>query len=376
MTTDVKFPHNYHTSFLVRYPGQQYHYRVVCESTYSSTHSFYSWRSGTGWSPNIAVVGGALTGDTIHSLTAARHKLSLAVHIGGMGNGASYLTQLADLAATLPFTPMSSGANKSPTNVSYFPSPLDTTWPVNEQKFDITIGPVIILGFNTNLRHSISWLSEKLASASKLRDEHPWLVVMSHQQWYSLPNSTTLSSESHQLFSLLTKHKVDLYISGSSAGYQRSWPITSVGYPLNTYHNAKGFVSLGLGIRTPKLTVANALPTDYVMKHLGSIENALLNIGFDDPKSLCINVENLANQIAADHFCLVKKTGLRVKLSKGVLSGPEGTYDTGAWLSMVVILAVTFLLALVFRRYLYAKLCTYMHSDGGPPIYRGRLISV
>ena len=371
----TEYPYTHYASFLIRSAGSLYYYRVACHALTSRTYKYYSWRSGNSWSPSWAVIGSKLTNHSIESLTERKHKVSLVVHADddGTQHSDSYLSQIESLAVSVPYLLLPAGAQNQQSNDSYrFPLP-GAEWPSRKDTFHTFLGPMIIVGFNSQQSGvGVASLRKELSYVERYRKKFPWLIVMSQQLLLCPPNSTnsaqTISCAS--IFQLLTEFKVHLYIGGSSDGYLRTKTL-----PFTNSHT-EGIVSVGLGVGQHKQREPKTLPTEVVRAHVSSIKSTLLNIRLDTPSSLCMDVLNALNMVDIDNFCIRDRTiGSRI-IEPHTFSGVGGTYDTRVWLCLVIILFTIFVCCIVFRRFLYAKLCRYVEADGGPPVYVGKLLSV
>lgn len=356
-------PYSHYASIMIRSPGDQCYYRISCGAISSEVYSFHSWRLGNTWSPHITIIGGPVSKgvtDTLHS----NPKLSLITHIAGAeaANRDTYMGLIQPMAAAIPFLLVPARVNQSD---SRFPLP-GVEWPIRKDTFHTVLGPIIVVGFNSHkLKESVAWLKDELADISLLREKHPWLILFSQEPLFCVTRSAPQPIECQQLFNLLSQHKVDLYISGSSPGYQRSWPIAHDGSALSSYHNSQGFVYLGLGIRQGNLNSARLnLPSVNIMKTLNQVEETLVDIVIEGLTSLCLKIENSKNQMVVDHFCIDKKVHLETMIS-------GSSYDMTTWICLITILSAVFLVSLMFRRTLYAKVCKYMEADGRSPLYRG-----
>ncbi|KAF6026582.1 hypothetical protein EB796_015112 [Bugula neritina] len=372
------YPYVYYASLLIVHPGRQYFYRVLCAATHSKTYSFHSWRAGSGWSPSIALVSGKLSERTVNTLKLKKHQLSLVTHIDSYTprrHTTDYLDTLQEFASEIPslLLPGGEAAEES----TLFPLP-GAEWPVTEHTFYTLLGPLIVVGFRSDqLTSQISRLARVFDDIAAARETRPWLLVVSLDESFCLPTKTISPRPApcQKLFQLFIKHKVDLYVTGLASGYHRTWPIASDGSPLSTYHNAQGFVSVALGLREGEKLFNSLVTAQHLMRNDSSVQNTYVTIELVSPGSLCSQVINPHSQVPVDQFCIDKVVQTN-EVRHSMFSSQSETYDMKVWLVLVIILTVVFAGLLIFRRAVYTGVCKYMESNGGVPLYEGKLLTV
>lgn len=361
-------------------PGEIYYYRISCENFHSKTYQFQSISAGSLWSPKIQI--------SNDLSTEAKKDVSLQVQFGDAdikadGGLDKFMTHIENISARVPsiYLPShgSSGANlKNYFELFTLPG---AEWPLEDEMFYTTIGQLQIVGFNAkqfsedNTGHIKRSLDKQLKHCSIHRKAMPWIMLISHDP---VTCSADNAAACESINSLLHHYRADLYLTAQSRSYLRSWPIARDDSVLNTYHNADGYVLLGLGMAAP--TYNNLIgwlrrknPKAY-MKDVGKDTQITAMVELPAPGKLCLRVLT-SNEMPMDDFCIEKSVTNGLAYQSESSNSFEG-FDLTAWLVLVLILAAAFILLLVFRRFLYSKLCIYMKSDGGVPLIHGKLLPV
>lgn len=296
-----------------------------------------------------------------------------------------YMAHVEEISAGVPSVFLPSHTASSASLKSYyelFTLP-GAEWPLEDEMFYTTLGQLQIVGFNAKQFSEDSTgqvqarLERQLKQFTVHRKSRPWIMLISQE-----PVSCSIEKPAacERINSILHKYKVDLYLTAQSRMYVRSWPVALDDSVLNTYHNADGYVLLSLGMAKP--TYNNIIGwlrkknPKVFMKEIGKDTKITASVELPSPGKLCLTVST-SSGMPMDDFCIEKSRSV----VDGVTYRSDSNdsfpgYDYTAWLVLVLILATSFICLLIFRNFLYSKLCIYMKSDGGPPLLHGKLLPV
>lgn len=350
-------------------PGHQYFYRVSCAAVHSRIYNFTAWKVINDWKPRIAIIEKSLTASLVHKLSREVSELSLVIDNGNVDSyGDKYLGSIRDIAASVPFLVNPNGGFHSSSNHDRnyrFPLP-KAGWPVERDLYHTVIGPAVIIGWNSvganDASDVIHSLELELKSIQRLRSAFPWLILISYDFKYCSNVSTQYTGMCSDFHKLFIKYEIDLLISSGSIGN-----LFATSHATRLVDSSRGMMFRNASDGCVQAS-DNQCPDKY----------ELLDMNFLGTDKLCIYVyqsDSFAYDQTRKELCYYKK--VKTDIFKSVIHGETTiSYDMTAWLSMVIILAVVIVISFVFHRYLYSKICNFMNSDGGVPLYHGKLFPV
>lgn len=345
-------------------PGHIYYYRISCGSVNTGTYNFTAWKTSNDWKPHIGIIGGRFSPSLTHKLTHVESPLSLIIDNGiAESYNDDYLSSIKDIAVHVPFLLTPYGLQQTRVNQhrNYrFPLP-KAGWPVEKLTYHTVLGPAIIIGLNSFSEDDqilIRSVEYELTTAKRLRSAIPWLILVSHDMKFC---SNSGADTCRQFHKLLLQYEVDVLIQAGSIA------------SLFASEHSKKKIDPNSG-----LLFKNA--SDLCEKESRKCNNYdLLDLKFEQPDTLCIDVYQQSDTdqvLNVKQFCYFKTVSMERFRSSDVHGETVISYDKTAWLSMVIILALMILLGLVFHRYLYSKVCIFMESGDGAPLYHGKLYPV
>ena len=248
-------------------PGKGYYYHVGSEDGWSAIYWFTTLKSGTDWSPKIALYGdlGNFNGKSIPRLQQEVSKSSFdaIIHVGDMAYnldtenariGDAFLRQLEPIAAYVPYQTVV-GNHEQAYNFSNYDARFTmingADGSKNNHFYSFDIGPVHFIAFSTEyyfyvnygwtqIANQFSWLEADLKEATKPenRKVRPWIITLGHRPMYcstddrdDCKNKESIIRRglpllhAYGLEDLFYKYAVDIEIWAHEHTYERLWPL-------------------------------------------------------------------------------------------------------------------------------------------------------
>ncbi|KAI8068420.1 Metallo-dependent phosphatase-like protein [Gongronella butleri] len=103
-------------------------------------------------------------------------------------------------------------------------------------------------GSQDQMNYFTNWLDQDLERANKDRHKRPWIVVISHHPIYCSDTTSDCQEDAPMIRAhlepVLTKHNVDIFLTGHVHNYERTYPIVNNTRVTTNLHNAPSFIQI------------------------------------------------------------------------------------------------------------------------------------
>ncbi|XP_052767645.1 acid phosphatase type 7-like [Mya arenaria] len=248
-------------------PGSEYVYQVgsLTEDVWSQVYTFRAMRSGSDWSPSVALYGdfGLSNHQSLQRLTLDKEKgmYDAILHVGDFAydmdsdngyTGDKFMNMVEPLASELPYMTCP-GNHENKYNFTHykrrFSMPSDENGDLMFYSFNM--GPVHFISLSTEYYFFIQyglvqalrqyyWLLDDLKEANKPenRKQRPWIIAYGHRPMYCSNTDKDDCTKHHSIVrdgipvihkygleQMFYDYGVDLAIWAHEHSYERLWPV-------------------------------------------------------------------------------------------------------------------------------------------------------
>eukprot|EP00088_Acartia_fossae_P052903 TRINITY_DN5998_c0_g1_i1.p1 TRINITY_DN5998_c0_g1~~TRINITY_DN5998_c0_g1_i1.p1 ORF type:complete len:500 (-),score=78.08 TRINITY_DN5998_c0_g1_i1:680-2179(-) len=242
--------------------GQDYMYSVGSSLGWSSLFRMRVPKSGTDWSPTIALFGDMGNENAVslpYLQTGAENQLyDMIIHVGDFAydmyednatRGDLFMEQIEPIASTIPYMTCP-GNHEHHYNFSNYKARFTMPQDNGRMFYTFTVGPVRFFSVSTEYYYyyledgmvtdQYIWLQDQLqkANSKEAREKHPWLVIFGHRPMYCSntdhDDCTKFETRTRVGFApffnmglepLMSKYGVDLALWAHEHSYERLLPL-------------------------------------------------------------------------------------------------------------------------------------------------------